>query len=72
MVSLDLALIYQQQDRTGELMRLAEEMHVLFSAEEVHREALAALLMFEEAARKVQVTAETIRRVAGSLRRWQR
>ncbi len=72
MVSLDLALIYQQQDRTGELMRLAEEMHALFSAEEVHREALAALLMFEEAARKEQVTAETIRRVAGSLRRWRR
>jgi tetratricopeptide (TPR) repeat protein len=71
MVSLDLALIHQQQDRTGELMRLAEEMHALFASEEVHREALAALLMFEEAARKEQVTAEKIRRLAGLLKRLQ-
>lgn len=71
MVSLDLALIYQQHDRTGELMRLAEVMHALFAAEEVHREALAALLVFEEAARKEQVTAEAIRRLAGQLKRLQ-
>ncbi|HEX2644390.1 MAG TPA: hypothetical protein VHU81_15445, partial [Thermoanaerobaculia bacterium] len=64
MVSLDLALVYLEQGRTGELLRLAEEMHALFTAEEVHREALAALLVFEEAARKEQITAEAIRKLA--------
>jgi tetratricopeptide (TPR) repeat protein len=68
MVSLDLALVYLEQGRTGELLRLAEEMHALFTAEEVHREALAALLVFEEAARKEQITAEAIRRLAALLK----
>lgn len=69
MVSLDLALIYLDQGRTGELLRLAEEMHALFRAEEVHREALAAFLLFEEAARKEQLTSEAIRSLSALLKR---
>ena len=72
MVSLDLALVYLEQGRTGELLRLAEEMHALFTAEEVHREALAALLVFEEAARKEQITAEAIRKLAVLLKNQRR
>lgn len=54
--------------RGAVLVRLAEEMHALFTAEEVHREALAALLVFEEAARKEQLTAEAIRKLAALLK----
>lgn len=69
MVSLDLALIYLEQGRTGELLRIAEEMHALFRAEEVHREALAALLVFEEAARKEQLSSEAIQSLNALLKR---
>lgn len=37
--AVDLALIYLQQGRTAELRQLAEEMHTLFEAEDVYREA---------------------------------
>jgi tetratricopeptide (TPR) repeat protein len=69
MVSLDLALIYLEQGRTSELLRIAEEMHALFRAEEVHREALAALLVFEEAARKEQLSSEVIQSLSALLKR---
>lgn len=69
MVSMDLALLYLRQDRTGELMRIAEEMHTLFSVEEVHREAMASLLVFQEAARKEELTVEVIQRFATVLKK---
>lgn len=60
MVSLDLALVYLQQGRTAEVRQLAEEMHALFEAEDVHREAVAALLLFQEAARQEAAEAATV------------
>jgi tetratricopeptide (TPR) repeat protein len=60
MVSLELALVYLRQSRTAELRNLAEEMHAVFAAEDVHREALAALLLFQEAVRTEALTAELI------------
>ncbi|HEX2224141.1 MAG TPA: hypothetical protein VHN15_08035 [Thermoanaerobaculia bacterium] len=69
LVSMDLALLYLRQHRTSEILRIAEEMHVLFSAEEVHREALAALIVFHEAARNEQVTVEVIQRLSAVLKR---
>lgn len=69
MVSLDLASLYLRQNRTADLMTIAEEMHALFTAEEVHREALAALLVFQEAARKEQLTAEAVQRFLAVLKR---
>lgn len=50
MASLDLAVLYLRQGRTAEVRRLAEEMLPLFEAQDVHREALAALSLFLEAA----------------------
>jgi hypothetical protein len=44
LVSLDLAMLYLRQSRTAELKELAEQMHPVFEAEDIHREALAALL----------------------------
>ena len=67
MVSLDLALLYLQDGRTGEVRRVAEEMVTIFSAQDIHREATAALLLFQDAARREAVTAEMVREVAGAL-----
>lgn len=55
-VSFQMAGIYLRQGRHAELRELAEAMAVIFSAQDVHREALAALLLFQEAARAQAVT----------------
>jgi tetratricopeptide (TPR) repeat protein len=68
MVSLDLAVLYLRQGRSAEVRLLAEEMLPLFEAQDVHREALAALSLFLEAARQDQLTVETALEVAASLR----
>jgi tetratricopeptide (TPR) repeat protein len=67
MVSLDLALLYLKDGRTGEVRRVAEEMVAIFSAQDVHREATAALLLFQDAARREAVTAEMVREVGAYL-----
>jgi tetratricopeptide (TPR) repeat protein len=69
MVSVDLALIYVQQKRTRELKRLADEMHQIFAAGDVHREAVAALLLFEDAVREEKLTAKVVEDLAGYLKR---
>jgi tetratricopeptide (TPR) repeat protein len=69
MASLDLALVYAREERMGEMKQLAEEMHEIFSSDGVHREAIAALLLFEEAARQEVLTVEAIEEVADYLKR---
>jgi tetratricopeptide (TPR) repeat protein len=69
MVSLDLAALYLRQGRRAEVRRLAEEMVPLFQAQDVHREALAALRLFQEAARQDRLTVEAALEVAGVLRK---
>jgi hypothetical protein len=71
MVSLDLALLYLRQNRTVELRALAEEMHAVFASEDVHREAVAALLLFQEAARREALTAEMVEEMIVYLKRAQ-
>jgi hypothetical protein len=48
--------------------RLAEEMIPIFQAADVHREALAALLLFQEAARHETLTLKLAREVARYLK----
>jgi tetratricopeptide (TPR) repeat protein len=67
MVSLDLALLYLKGGRTADVLPLAEEMLVLFEAQEVHREALAAVLLFQEAAQRTEVTVGMVRELADRL-----
>jgi tetratricopeptide (TPR) repeat protein len=69
LVSLDLALLLSQQRRTGELKHLAAELMAVFSAQEIHREATAALVLFQRACEEDRVTAELIARLATLLRR---
>lgn len=56
LAALDLATLYAEQGRTGELKRLAEEIVPVFEAQDIHREASAALLLFQDAVRAEQVT----------------
>jgi tetratricopeptide (TPR) repeat protein len=67
--SLDLATVYLQQGRTGELKRLAAEMVPIFESRDVHQEALAALLLFRQAADAEEVTLGLLERIAGYLQR---
>ena len=69
LVSLDLALLLSRQGRTGELKLLAAELTASFSAQEVHREATAALVLFQRACDEERVTAELIAQLAALLRR---
>jgi hypothetical protein len=50
MASLDLAGVSAQLGRTAEVKRLAEEMLPIFRSRDIHREAIAALIMFQSAA----------------------
>jgi len=69
LVSLDLAYLLWEQGRTEELKELAGEMMVIFESREVHREALASLLLFQQACTEERLTGELIREIAGQLRR---
>lgn len=68
MVSLDLALLYLAAGRTGEVTQLAEEMLPVFEAQDVHREAAAALMLFQDAARREALSGKLVRELAAYLR----
>lgn len=72
LVSLDLAIFYGRQGRWSEVRRLAGEMHTIFEAQAVHREAAAAVLLFQEAARQETLTVERLEEIAATLKkaRW--
>jgi len=69
MISVEeIAPLYLQQGRTAEVKRLAEEMLPIFAAADVHREALAALLIFVEAAKHERLSAALARDIGRYLR----
>lgn len=71
LVSLDLSLLLLELGRTERVQVIATEMLWLFKAQGVHQEALAALHLFCESARKEVATVELTRRVVRFLRRAQ-
>lgn len=64
LVSLDLAMLLLKEGRTTEVREIATEMIWIFKSEAVHREALAALKIFCEAAKREAATVGLTRRVA--------
>lgn len=66
---LDLAELYLQQGRTAEVKRLAGQMVAVFRAQRVHREALAAVILFRETAEQDQATVDLARKLSSYLRR---
>lgn len=71
LVSLDLALVLLKEARAGQVGSLAEEMLWIFQAQGIHREALAALRIFCEAARQEAATVELTRSICRFLHRAQ-
>lgn len=67
LVSLELATLLLQEGRTAEVRQLAREMIPIFRAQDVHREALAALAVFQAAAALDSATVELARDVAAFL-----
>lgn len=55
-VCLELAALYARQRRHGEIKRLAAAMLPIFRAQDVHREAMAALLLFHQAVEGERIT----------------
>ena len=72
LASLDLAILYAQERRTAELKRLAAEIGPIFESRDVHREALAALVLFKEACQEERLTLELANEIASSLQRERR
>ena len=71
LVSLDLSLVLLELGHGAKVAAIAEEMHWIFKRQGVHREALAALRIFCDAARREVATADFARKVGNYLRRAQ-
>jgi hypothetical protein len=68
LVSLEIASLYAEQGRTGDLKRLALEMIPVFSSLHIHREALTALAFLIQAIQSDSASAKLVAAVAGYLR----
>ncbi len=64
LATLDLVVSHLKEGNTAEVRVLADEMVAVFRAHNVPREALAAVLLFQEAAHREAATAELAREVA--------
>ncbi len=67
--TLELAVLYLEQGRNGEVRILSRQMTPVFQTQGVHREALAALNLFCQAAEREAVTVELARRLVEYLYR---
>jgi len=68
LVSLDLALLYLRQRRTRELQELVEAAVPIFASQDIHREAAAALMLFQDAVRHDAITATLVEEVVRYLK----
>jgi len=68
---LDLSQLYLRQSRMAEVKRLAGQMVAVFKVQGVPREALAAAILFQEAAEQERATVELARKLSDYLRRAQ-
>jgi hypothetical protein len=69
LVSLEIATLYAGLGRTEQVKTLARHMTPIFQAHAIHREALAALALFRQAAEREGVTVEFARDVLSYLRK---
>ena len=68
LVSLDLSMILLRQGRSKDLQDLAAEMLVIFQGLRIHREAIAALVLFQKAVQMERATAGLVRDLAAYLK----
>jgi tetratricopeptide (TPR) repeat protein len=69
LATLDLVIPDLEQGRVAQVQTLADEMVTVFRAHDVSREALAAVLLFQESARRQTATTALARETAASLTR---
>lgn len=69
LAALDLAGVYILQGRSADVSHVAEETLATFQSYNTHREAIAALLVFSNAARMNEAGLELVREVSGLLKR---
>jgi tetratricopeptide (TPR) repeat protein len=72
LASLDLAALYAGQGRLADLASLGAAMAPLCRARDLHREAVAALLLFEKAAGARSATSALVREISSRLLRLRR
>lgn len=72
LVSLDLAMVYALCGENGQVKRLAAEMVPIFESRDVHQEAIAALLIFKDAAEAEKISLGLLGRIAAYLERARR
>lgn len=72
LASLDLAEVYARQGRSAELRELGQEMLSIFQSRELHREAIAALILLQKAAEAQSVTVTLVQELAGRVQRIRR
>lgn len=68
LVSLDLAAYYFKAGRLDETKKLAAEVIPVFRSREVYREALAALIVFQQAAEMEQLTLGLVEEISDYLK----
>jgi transcriptional regulator with XRE-family HTH domain len=72
LAALDLAVIWLRTGHTAKVRELALEMEAVFKAKKIRREALAALLLFCEAARRETATVALVRRTIADIEKMRR
>lgn len=72
MVTLDLAALYLKEGRGAEVRKLSAEMLPIFLSQDVHRQALAALAAFQQAAEMDRATPRLVQEIAAYLMRARR
>lgn len=60
---LEITILLLKEGRTADVKAVARELAEVFKMQGIHREALAALQLFQEAAQREEATAELARRV---------
>jgi hypothetical protein len=69
LVSLDLSAALAEQGRFAEVRELAATTYTLLESQGVHRDALAALAQFQQAAAREQLDRGVLRQIAQRLTR---
>jgi tetratricopeptide (TPR) repeat protein len=72
LAALDLAVLWLEAGHAAKVRERAVEMEAIFRAKKIHREALAALTLFWEAAKQETATVELVRRVIAEIEKVKR
>lgn len=72
LVTLDLAKLYLEEGRNAEVRTLADEMLTVFLSHDVHRQAVAALAVFQKAAELDTATPHLVQEITAYLQRARR